>query len=99
MKGVFSFLFIISISSLFSQTDSLDQKIIGLEGRDLVDKLNELSFAIAQSEPDRAITMAEDAASKALELNFPYRLGNAIPKLSVVYRFQGYYHKAIQYAD
>lgn len=92
-------MFIISISSLFSQIDSLDQKIIALEGRDRVDKLNELSFAIAQSEPNRAISMAEDAASKALELNYSYGLGNAMHKLSVVYRFQGYYDKAIQYAD
>ncbi|MCZ4410082.1 sensor histidine kinase [Cryomorphaceae bacterium 1068] len=99
MKRVFLFCLIISLNSLYAQVDSLDQKLIGLKNQALVDKLNELSFTIAQSDPNRAKEMAEEAAEKSVELKYAYGSADAMHKLSVAYRFQGYYNEALLYAD
>jgi signal transduction histidine kinase len=77
----------------------LDQKLIGLDGKELIDMMNDLSFKIAQSDPARAKTLAEEAVKKALNLNYAQGSGDAMHKLSVVYRFQGYYDEALLYAD
>jgi signal transduction histidine kinase/Tfp pilus assembly protein PilF len=99
MNRVLLTILILSFNYLYAQPDSLDQKLVGLENKDLVDKLNELSFSIAQSDPNRAKAMARDAAEKSQEIEYTYGLGDAMHKLSVVYRFQGYYDEALLYAD
>ncbi len=84
MNRVFLALLILTFSNAKAQPDSLDQQLVGLENRELVDKLNELSFTIAQSDPNRAKAMARDAAEKSLEIDYPYGIGDAMHKLSVV---------------
>ena len=99
MKRVLFILLYLPFLSLYAQPDSLDQKLAGLSGTELIDQLNELSFKIAQSDPDRAKAMAQDAAEKSIKLDYFYGTANAMHKLSVVYRFQGYYDEALHYAD
>ncbi len=99
MKRVLLFCLILAFHSAYAQVDSLDQKLEGLEGQELVDKLNVLSFTIAQSDPNRAKQMANEAAEKSLELKYYFGAADAMHKLSVAYRFQGYYNDALVYAD
>lgn len=58
------------VNSLFAQVDSLDQMLPSPEEQDLVDQLNELSFTIAQSDPNLAKEMANEAAEKALNMGY-----------------------------
>ncbi|MGB6038169.1 MAG: tetratricopeptide repeat protein, partial [Cryomorphaceae bacterium] len=99
MKRVLLFCLVLAFSGAHAQVDSLDQKLEGLEGQELIDKLNLLSFTIAQSDPNRAKEMANEAAEKSLELEYYYGAADAMHKLSVVHRFQGYYNEALLYAD
>lgn len=70
MVNVFLICLLVLVNSLFAQVDSLDQMLPSPEEQDLVDQLNELSFTIAQSDPNLAKEMANEAAEKALNMGY-----------------------------
>ena len=90
----------LSFSKSYSQnTDSLKSLILSTEGKKKVDLLDVLSFAESQSQPQEALSHAQEAFTLATKLNYTQGQASSLHKMAVVYRFQGFYDKAIQYGD
>lgn len=99
---IFIFVFFVLLASapVYSQNiDSLKTLIENAEGKKKVDLLDALSFAESQSYPSDAIAHAVEAFNLATELKYPQGQASSLHKMAVVYRFQGFYDKAIQYGD
>lgn len=79
--------------------DSLRAQLPGVKGKQKVDLLTDLSFTESQSEPDSALLHAEQAAELARKINYTEGVASALYKMSIVYRYQGFYDKALQYGD
>lgn len=91
--------FCVFIFAKAQNADSLRSALAGATGKARVDILTDLSFAESQSLPDSAHIHAEEAAQLAKEINYTSGLASALHKMAVIYRFQGYYDKALQYGD
>lgn len=87
-------------TSVFCQNiDSLKTLLEKAEGKKRVDLLDALSFAESQSYPSDALAHAAEAFNLATELNYAQGQASSLHKMAVVYRFQGFFDKAIQYGD
>lgn len=80
-------------------TDSLRTVLTKAQGKDRISTLTALSFAEAQNNPQIALDYAQEAANLSEKLGIRAGLGNALHKIAVVYRFQGYYERSLHYSD
>ena len=91
---------LLATAPVYSQNiDSLKTLVGKAEGKQKVDLLDALSFAESQSYPSDAIAHAAEAFNLATEIKYPQGQASSLHKMAVVYRFQGFYDKAIQYGD
>ncbi len=79
--------------------DSLRTNLATALGKDRIATLTALSFAEAQNNPEIALDYAKEAANLSEKLGYRTGLGNALHKIAVVYRFQGYYALSLEYSD
>ncbi len=100
-KLLFAFFlsFIFPFSSISQNIDSLKSLVETSEGIQKVNSLYELSFAEGQSHPAEALEHAQQAFDLAANLKFKQGQASSLHTMAVVYRFQGYYDKSIQYED
>ncbi len=100
IRFIFSLVTLLPFSFLFGQSlNVLDSVDITLPKTNQVNQLTNLSFEASQNNPALAIAYAEKAAEISQEIDYKIGLASALHKLSVTYRFQGYYDKALQYGD
>ncbi len=86
-------------SAKAQNADSLKGVLKVTQGKERVDILTILSFVESQSEPDSGLIHAEAAALLAKEINYTTGLASALYKMSIIFRYQGYYDRALQYGD
>ncbi len=76
----FSFFFIVSIGSAFSQSkivDSLTQKLEGAAGKEKIDILNQLTFELISKDNGRAMNYCDQALSLSNQLHYEKGAGLA----------------------